>query len=107
VDGVLKGPWTPTGLTIRSDAVHIGTSGSETGNFYDGKIDEVQVWDRALSASETAAYVDVTKNAPFLVGSYDMETRTSSDGLFDFGGNGHPGTAAGTMVAITSARGAR
>src|SRR5207249_7334058 len=62
LDGVqafsVPGPAT----TIRSSSVKIGTSGSQVGNFFSGIIDEVLIYNRALTASEIAA---LTPNVPF------------------------------------------
>jgi len=97
VDGVAKGPWSTASVRVRSDSVKLGTSGSETGNYFDGRLDEVQVWDRRIASSEVTAYYNTT-NAAGLVGAYDMDTLTSAGKLNDFAGVGHPGTLTGTST---------
>src|SRR5207253_2798888 len=49
--------------TIRSSSIKIGTAGSEVNNFFNGTIDEVLVYDRALNASEITA---LDTNAPLV-----------------------------------------
>jgi hypothetical protein len=98
VDGTAKGPWTASAARIRSDGVKIGTSTAETGNFFDGKIDEVQAWDRALDNKEAVAYYNVTNAATSFRSRLDFDTRTTAGDLFDFSGTSHTGTATGTSA---------
>jgi MSHA biogenesis protein MshQ len=56
VNGVEKGSQTFTGsLTLNNDPLHIGQDQGTTSRFFDGYIDEVQIFDGELSAAEINA----------------------------------------------------
>jgi len=55
VNGVLVGTTPGTGgINVANGAIRIGGNNSSTGEFFNGKIDEVRVYNRALSAAEIA-----------------------------------------------------
>ena len=60
LDGVEKFSIAAPTTTIRSNSVKVGTSGSQGGNFFNGTIDEVLVYNRALNASEIAGVLGAT-----------------------------------------------
>src|SRR5207249_104347 len=72
LDGVQACSVPGSGTTIRSSSVKIGTSGSEANNFFDGIIDEVLIYNRALTASEIAALAPPPPPSQGPVLSYDM-----------------------------------
>src|SRR5437867_1513063 len=96
LDGVEKFSIAAPTTTIRSNSVKVGTSGSQGGNFFNGTIDEVLVYNRALNASEisTLAPRPPPSNGPVL--AYDMENLTADGRMKDLSGNGHDGTITGT-----------
>jgi hypothetical protein len=55
VDGVQTASATFTGNVGDSNTWRIGAYGTSAGGFFDGRIDNVRIYDRALSASEIAA----------------------------------------------------
>jgi hypothetical protein len=59
VDGVLEASASVTGTIALNDAeVRIGDNSEQTGRFWNGLIDEVEVFNRALSASEIQSIVN-------------------------------------------------
>ena len=97
VDGVATGPWAAPGVRIRSDTLWIGSSALLGSTYFDGRIDEVQVWDRTLTAPEVTAYCNLT-SAGTTVAWLDMASRTPGGDLADFGGKGRAGVVIGTTV---------
>src|SRR2546426_5443249 len=100
LDGVQACSVPGSGTTIRSSSVKIGTSGSEANNFFDGIIDEVFTYNRALTASEIAALAPLPPPSQGPVLSYDMETLTANGKMEDLSGNGHDGTITGTTDVV-------
>src|SRR5439155_26669737 len=86
--------------TIRSSSVKIGTSGAEGGNFFDGIVDEVLVYNRALSASEVAALAPRLPPSIGPILSYNMETLTADGKMKDLSGHGNDGTITGTTDVV-------
>lgn len=73
-----------------------GYAGATT--YFKGMIDEVQVWDRNLAAAEVKMFNDL-KGGPSSIAAWsDLEARTTTGDLLDFGGQGHSGVATGTSV---------
>jgi len=64
LNGVAQFSAAAPATTIRSNSIKIGTSGSEFNNFFDGIIDEVLVYNRALSASEIAGLTASVPSGP-------------------------------------------
>jgi hypothetical protein len=61
VDGLLRGTTAHTGAIATSTyAVSMGRNSQQTTRYYEGLIDEVRIYNRALSASEIAYLADVT-----------------------------------------------
>lgn len=92
INGVLDNSVAATGTVALSpsSSEFVGRL-SDNIRFWQGKIDELQVWNRALPASEVNGYY--LRTAPLLY--YDMETLRST-AMQDLSGNGNIGTVAGT-----------
>ncbi len=92
----------PASLALNDHVLTIGSRESSAASGYNlgfiGRIDEVSIWDRPLSASEIKGYYNLTSSPTAIVAWLDMETRTLSNDLFDFSGTSHPGVATGTSV---------
>ena len=52
LDGLVSFSVAASETTLRSNSIVIGTSGQEALNFFNGTIDEVRIYNRALTASE-------------------------------------------------------
>jgi hypothetical protein len=52
IDGVLKDSSTYTGLTTLNNNAHIGNTGTTFTQSWEGLLDDVRIYDRALSAEE-------------------------------------------------------
>jgi len=63
LDGVEQLSVVAPTTTIRSSSIKIGTSGYSVNNFFNGTVDEVLVYNRALNASEIAALASSSSNA--------------------------------------------
>ena len=85
--------------TIRSNSVKIGTSGSESRNFFKGTIDEVRLYNRALNASEVASLTLLPSISDGSILSYDMENLTVDGLMKDLSGNLNDGNLSGTVAA--------
>ena len=55
VDGVQKGFDTPTGLNVASTISNARIGSTNNGEYFDGAIDDVGIWNRALSQAEITA----------------------------------------------------
>lgn len=55
VDGILKGSDTPTGHNVPTTATNIRIGSTNNGEYFDGCIDDVGIWNRALTQSEITA----------------------------------------------------
>jgi len=66
VNGVLESTQPAAGVLNGTSDVVIGRDASSTADYFDGSIDEVRVWDRALSSSEVAQHYisSLNKYAP-------------------------------------------
>src|SRR5438128_4628205 len=108
LDGVQACSASAAATTIRSSNIKIGSSGYAVNNFFDGIIDEVLIYNRALTAEEIAALAPPPPpRADGLALSYDMETLTG--GLMkDLSGHGHHGMIKSTRedvgTAVTAAQ---
>jgi len=94
VDGILKAStpipdadlliasWNPTGFPSRIGAYHHDVAGDM--NFWDGRIDEVKLFDRALAAEEIAALAGVAPNGFRFAERTDMprSSQVVSDPVF-------------------------
>ena len=71
------GDTTGTDLTIASD----------TTNYFNGRIDEVRIWDEARSQGDIRTYMcqKIDTRDPNLVGYWRFDEETTSDTSFDFG----------------------
>src|SRR5947208_765085 len=107
LDGVKVFSALAPATTIRSNSVKIGTSGSESRNFFNGTIDEVRLYNRALNASEVASLAPLPpiSDGPRL--SYDMENLTVDGLMKDFSGNLNDGNMSGTVGATGRIGGGR
>src|SRR3989344_4613154 len=104
-DGALKSTSTVSGTAVSTTNLIIGKSNNGAAIF-NGSIDEVMIWNRALSASEILSINSSNRN-PFsgnntgLVSYYSFNTGSTQD---DFGTN--PGTAVnGTNVSVVGESG--
>ncbi|MDC0449168.1 DUF2341 domain-containing protein, partial [bacterium] len=101
VDGKLKAS-TTTGTipsSIGDDAGEFSIGVEDTGgtpaNYYDGHIDEVRVYNRALSADEVGKLYNWV---PGPVGYWPMDENTGTTSTYDSSGNGNTGTMNGSMT---------
>ena len=97
-DGILKSE-VETSIVIDSrstdlDPVQIG---SIAGHWFDGEIDEVRIWSRALSQDEILANMDrpLEGNEDGLVGYWTFDELNASGLVPDMSGNGNHGTLLG------------
>ncbi len=70
INGQLKGTGAGTGSWIPTANFEIGRDNMrlyETGRWYDGKIDDVRIWDRALSTSEIVELYNIPEPATVLL----------------------------------------
>ena len=97
VNGVPSGTATRTAPipTTFSD-LYIGNNPSLTGDF-NGIIDEVKIWNEELTAAEIDQEYQSSKPSTELVGFWNFDEGTGSDGspLHDYSGNGYDGTLIG------------
>jgi hypothetical protein len=103
VDGVLETTSAQTGtINTGTSAVEIGRRGSL---YFDGKIDEVRIWNVALEDSDITAlynktFIDPTSPSSCLVAYYKMTDGTGTS-VTDDSGNGHTGTINGGGTWVT------
>src|SRR5437773_1928879 len=88
---------TSPGTMIRSNSIKVGTSGNEADNFFNGTVDEVLIYSRALNASEIAGLAPRQLRSDGPVVAYDMESLTADGRMKDLSGNGRHGTITGTI----------
>ena len=83
-------------VSQNSDALKLGSDYS--GRFFDGKIDEVRIWNTARAPDEIINYMDstLTGSEEGLVAYYDFN-EGSGIILNDLTGNGHNGTVVGGL----------
>ncbi|HYV08829.1 MAG TPA: LamG-like jellyroll fold domain-containing protein, partial [Thermoplasmata archaeon] len=92
----------PSSLAPNNHVLTIGSRESSATSGYNlgfiGRIDEVSIWDRPLSASEIKGYYNLTNSPTAIVAWLDVETRDASNNLFDFSATSHTGVVTGTTV---------
>ncbi|MFZ9738863.1 MAG: LamG-like jellyroll fold domain-containing protein, partial [Prochlorotrichaceae cyanobacterium] len=108
VDGVLEGSSNATiafdvpdsnfNITIGYNPESVGING-ETGRHFDGKIDEVKLWDRALTAAEIVNNLttDLTGSEPDLVGYWDFDDSEGLARVIDRSANANHGRFRGVF----------
>ena len=102
VDGVQRagGAWTLGTVAYGAQDVLIGASNFGSGYLrrFDGVIDDVRIWDRALSAAEIAARMNcrLSGTESNLVAYYPFDAST----LVDATGHGHDGAIAGLVGSL-------
>src|SRR2546425_3544426 len=92
VNGVLKDSRAYSVSLPDGNLFHVGEGVS--GDRWNGLIDELRVFSRALTDAEIAALAQPVPSS--LVLSYDMETLTADGKMKDFSGHGNDGTITGT-----------
>ncbi|MBD3388147.1 MAG: hypothetical protein GF414_04325, partial [Candidatus Altiarchaeales archaeon] len=100
VDGVYKGGKDDTTHYTDNTDVYIGTRYNNDGDRFDGGIDEVAVFDRALSDTELQQAMDrITGDESGLVLWYpmDQDTITGDGRALDMSGMGNDATIAGNL----------
>jgi len=105
VNGVLRG----TGSVVvpsNTDSIRIGSDFSA--RFFNGQIDEVRIWNSALSATTLNAYksiaVDATHpNFANLAAYYNFNQLATATTIADLSGNGNTATVRGTPTLEASA----
>jgi hypothetical protein len=106
IDGALDGTNPDTeGITLDTYNVYIGDNSQNTGRFWDGLIDEVAIYDRALSELEVlylagGRATPVNPGSDGLVAYYPLE-----NDVLDASGNGYDGTIAGDPAFVEGAVG--
>lgn len=101
VDGAVVG--TRTGVptpVARAAPVRIGLRATDTNRAFDGAIDDVQIWDRALSQTEIQLMIgtELTGSETGLVAYYNLNEGSGQDAS-DGSGNGHDGTLGSSASA--------
>ncbi|RTY36918.1 DUF4347 domain-containing protein, partial [Chlorobium phaeovibrioides] len=96
IDGVSAGMFTLGENLMQLDYFYIGASRTDSNNiaqFFNGRIDEFRLWDKALSASELRDTMmrSLTGNESGLAAYYNFDNSSGSV-LQDFSGGGHDGT---------------
>ncbi len=95
VDGELVDQGTGSGPPVSEGDLEIGGS-DEEGNYFNGRIDEVRIYDRALDAAEVdsdmEAPIQTPKQGPVAAYSFDEGEGTTVE---DVTGDGHTGTIEG------------
>src|SRR5439155_829100 len=84
-------------FTLTSNLVELGTRRT---NWFDGRIDEVRVYNRALDASEIAAIAPIPPPPPGPGLYFDMENITADGQMKDLSGNRSHGTLTGTTDIV-------
>jgi Concanavalin A-like lectin/glucanases superfamily len=96
VNGELVGTEAAPHVKAGEGALQIGGNETFGEEFFDGKIDEVQIYNRALSGGELAADMatplQTPQQAPVAAYSFDAGEGTTAE---DITGNGHEGTIEG------------
>ncbi len=106
IDGALDGTNPDTeGITLDTYNVYIGDNSQNTGRFWDGLIDEVAIYDRALSELEVlylagGRATPVNPGSDGLVAYYPLE-----NDVLDGSGNGYDGTIVGDPTFVEGAVG--
>jgi hypothetical protein len=107
IDGELDNEEVASSSTVDYDSqdVLIGAAnyGSGYERRYDGIVDEVRIWNRALSQAEIASRVDclVNPSEPGLLAAYSFDASDATDVT----GNGHNGTVVGAATFVESSVG--
>jgi len=96
IDGVSAGTFSLGTNPMKLDYFYIGASRTDSNNiaqFFNGRIDEFRLWDKALSASELRDTMmrSLTGNESGLAAYYNFDNSSGSV-LQDFSGGGHDGT---------------
>ena len=96
----------PTPNPTTTATLAIGNDSPESGQPYSfhGEIDEVRIWDRALTRMEIYAQKDAILNGdePGLVGYWRMDEPPGSTIAYDSSGNGNDGTLYGDADFVVS-----
>lgn len=100
VDGQLEGTATATGQMADASSfdVGIGENLDATGRHFHGQIDEVRIYDQALSETQVASVANATHACGSLLTEYRMDEASwtgDSGEVTDRTGNGHDATAVG------------
>jgi len=96
-DGSLSSSGSDGGVTAinnNSATPYIGRTAFSGDGFWDGKLDDVRIWTRALSASEIALLYDIGATGKSLQDGLVLDL--NMDTLEDYSGNSNNGTATGT-----------
>jgi len=101
LDGVLEGTNTDTGgITVGSYPVLIGENAQAAGRFWDGLIDEVAIYNRALSEAEVL-YLAGKRATPVEPGTKDLVAYYALENdVLDGSGNGNDGTIFGDPTYV-------
>ena len=86
-DGTLTGT-VPSSIYDSTTSFRIGNDGNDSGGYFDGKLDDVRIYNRALSPREVR---DLYNFAPGPVGYWNMDEKTGQT-VNDLSGNGNAGT---------------
>jgi hypothetical protein len=111
VDGVAEGTNPdPDGLATNEQPLLLGENPEATGRFYDGILDDVRIYDKALSAEEILYLIQVEPEEVPVPAPPVEPVDPGTDGLVayyalendatDGSGNGHDGTIVGEPVFI-------
>jgi len=94
VNGVLKSSTTAGALTPSTGPLYIGETSGWDGREFNGGIDEIRIWNKALSITEIADYKDFRRvgTESGLVAYYRLNEGIDSTVINDWTGNKHNGT---------------
>jgi len=87
VDGI-EDPWSPKAysgsIATNSDNVYIGSNADTAANFWDGRLDEVRIYDHALDATQVTRLVNNPIDTAWTYQGRLMDSNSPADGLYDF-----------------------
>lgn len=88
-----------SGLPNNTNSVYVGNQPTSTSSSPDGRISDVAVWSRALTAGEISDLADLTSRPSDL--STGLEAYLSGGDLTDSSGNGRNATNSGTTLEVS------
>ncbi len=89
-------------LIVNNDPLQIGADQGFSDREFDGRIDEVRVYNAALSVAQVGVAMAETRPCPiFALAYYNMDELTWGS-VLDSSGNGYDGVAVGTAVPVSS-----